>query len=1400
MSSNIFEDDGTSSVMSAMPSVLQPQHTAPGYEQPHLQPQPQVMSLSFAPRFASSTPAPRSPQRTLAPQRPAPSMALNTTAAAALQRPAAAVPAGGSSSSPFVAAAGGEGGNSGLATAAAPMIAVASRPAERTGAEAPADVDLQGAEPPAPWRRRDRLLLAPPPPAPVLLPPTPLPPPAPAAAAQVKADGTIPDSPEPSPQQPQEQQKHRPQLGRPPTFGELFPVLNDSGSFTAASHAARVGPGAGALTAPGSTTSPGAAYTVAEGAPTSRADAGPGVPGSPAYGCSAGVLVDSAAAAHASATAITSRSRSRGFMLPMPPSAASAIPRPPAAAATSSGGATAGVCSGVQSSPEGEATMRLLRRSLAAGDVQQVRYTDAASGAFLHLIAAGTRPEAAGTRLPLSLIAPGVEPAPDVDKGAPGLLRPAPSAPPIGEDTLSPRAASSQSTGAGRVLESLPAGRMPGCGSHSRPASGFAWTSGGRWSPGGDLNSVMSRFQRLSHGSHLQQQLQQQQQQQQQHTPQTLTGVHTSKQRVASIPNSGGGSRSLGVVSRLLAGAAAVRATSGGTLISHAAADGAGRLLSGATPNALVASVGSPSSPSARTTASEAWRHPVAQPPLLSTASPGPGRGHHLRVPLQGAAGGSGGGLGSLEAHSSRQHYAQASGGRRLPIKAPSAAFLGSTTLGNAVGKTRRALRKTSSAAKLLIRTAAGTPGQLQVLDTAKVLMQGPTTRANAGTAFVVGSPPAASGLPSATGVGSPMQGPSVAGMSGAAAGVGGGGPPSTSSVRMRVSMPGSTRGAASLAAGSSAGGGMDAAVSAVLAADATTFGELLRLQWCVPSVPPAAAADGRMISLQQQRRRSIGGLTGGAATEPPVKLTPDVGAVTDGMQQVHSSANPGWTAERLSAAAVDAVRMVANVVSPRISLDRPREPLPALPAPSQKSVQAHQSRQSQAGTQRAAAAAAGAAVVFRGIRVRMGLHSHVTTPADLTRNDACGRVQYSGSLLRLAKAVSDVGQGGMVLLSQAARDALQQAAEGESAAALQKALGGPFVLLWMGRHTFADGAVDAHLYQVVSMPLVGRLALQLQQSGQALLRKCAPVPPLGGGVFDAPAAGFGTLARISVVGASTLMAWNVEVTTRALAQMHEMLLGHLTCCTRATCNAVVEEEESSGPDGGVRARVASNNLASCYIVEGAEGLLGSGKSLGRGGRSITAKQKSIFAVSPSPPKGKESMHTQLPPQSGPSTNGRHASSAMQAHSITAANGNAGGLGASSGNTLSGEDARVPSRTALSMSAPSWLHKGSQQQPRASFTAALRQKLRMHITANSNSSPGASPGPGTTPVGSVAALRSDLAVSTSAATAVAAPSSHTKLLPKHSVPGAMTAAWRNGPAQAVHWLLSCLSSLPQMDW
>jgi class 3 adenylate cyclase len=56
----------------------------------------------------------------------------------------------------------------------------------------------------------------------------------------------------------------------------------------------------------------------------------------------------------------------------------------------------------------------------------------------------------------------------------------------------------------------------------------------------------------------------------------------------------------------------------------------------------------------------------------------------------------------------------------------------------------------------------------------------------------------------------------------------------------------------------------------------------------------------------------------------------------------------------------------------------------------------------------------------FKGLRVRMGIHSGLHDPAQCTYNKASGRMQYAGAFLSLAKAVSDAADGGMILASEA--------------------------------------------------------------------------------------------------------------------------------------------------------------------------------------------------------------------------------------------------------------------------------------------------------------------------------------------------------------------------------------------
>ncbi|KAG2449099.1 hypothetical protein HYH02_005847 [Chlamydomonas schloesseri] len=253
------------------------------------------------------------------------------------------------------------------------------------------------------------------------------------------------------------------------------------------------------------------------------------------------------------------------------------------------------------------------------------------------------------------------------------------------------------------------------------------------------------------------------------------------------------------------------------------------------------------------------------------------------------------------------------------------------------------------------------------------------------------------------------------------------------------------------------------------------------------------------------------------------------------------------------------------------------------------------------------AAAAAGGVVVFRGLRVRVGMSCGVLSEADVLRAPwKNARVQYSGLCMRLAKLVSDAAHGGMVLLSESARRALE-ATLVNAPEELEKVLRKHQPLLaWMGAHHLAPDLPPQQLYQLVSGALLPRLVLLSARP----LRTQGVVHPLGG-VLAAPVRQ-AAAARLSVSGVATLLAWNAEVTERALGLLHRVLLDLLR-------------------ELGERV----------YVVEGADGWRAGG-GLGMGGGGASSFQHRSYHPSdyggPSPAQSQRSHRSQknqpLPPLS----------------------------------------------------------------------------------------------------------------------------------------------------------------------
>ncbi|KAG1664272.1 hypothetical protein FOA52_009774 [Chlamydomonas sp. UWO 241] len=156
------------------------------------------------------------------------------------------------------------------------------------------------------------------------------------------------------------------------------------------------------------------------------------------------------------------------------------------------------------------------------------------------------------------------------------------------------------------------------------------------------------------------------------------------------------------------------------------------------------------------------------------------------------------------------------------------------------------------------------------------------------------------------------------------------------------------------------------------------------------------------------------------------------------------------------------------------------------------------------------------AAVVFRGLRVRVGMHSGVAK-TDVERNTTAGRMFFTGMPLALAKAVGDAGAGGMVLLTQDAFERLRP----------DRALSNVLVLC-IGDHVFKDdGLKPVCLYQAIERPLVPRLA-----AFEALRN----VEKLQLSVLDAPLGNNVAVVFVNMVGMSSLQAWDKDQAARALS------------------------------------------------------------------------------------------------------------------------------------------------------------------------------------------------------------------------------------------------------------------------
>eukprot|EP00798_Chlamydomonas_sp_ICE-L_P000098 gene98-5529_t len=115
-----------------------------------------------------------------------------------------------------------------------------------------------------------------------------------------------------------------------------------------------------------------------------------------------------------------------------------------------------------------------------------------------------------------------------------------------------------------------------------------------------------------------------------------------------------------------------------------------------------------------------------------------------------------------------------------------------------------------------------------------------------------------------------------------------------------------------------------------------------------------------------------------------------------------------------------------------------------------------------------------GRILVFRGLRVRVGMHVIGRDPILATLNQTSGRMQYSGKAMDIAKFVSDSGHGGQIIIDESVHKVLAP-----------QLISGVAEIVDLGEHHLAKSICESdqehhssRLFQLLPLPLLPRVAL----------------------------------------------------------------------------------------------------------------------------------------------------------------------------------------------------------------------------------------------------------------------------------------------------------------------------------
>ncbi|GIL86397.1 hypothetical protein Vretifemale_14724, partial [Volvox reticuliferus] len=168
----------------------------------------------------------------------------------------------------------------------------------------------------------------------------------------------------------------------------------------------------------------------------------------------------------------------------------------------------------------------------------------------------------------------------------------------------------------------------------------------------------------------------------------------------------------------------------------------------------------------------------------------------------------------------------------------------------------------------------------------------------------------------------------------------------------------------------------------------------------------------------------------------------------------------------------------------------------------------------------------------YRGLRVRMGLHTGIVTASDVTFNPTTSAMAYGGTAMKVVKAVGDAAAGGMILMSQSTFQAL---------VSVMMDLPGSPQAIFSGESDLDLGSDAAHycLYQLVHRELVQRIGYSAPLRNISLTQL---------GTEDAPT-GFCAISFMHVASASMLVAELGQPGVEALQQFKSIATGLCSRC-----------------------------------------------------------------------------------------------------------------------------------------------------------------------------------------------------------------------------------------------------------